>query len=145
MNETPKFSVCWIGNFRKKFNIVDSANSIKTPTKVSSLFRGTWPLLIQPKKAGKVTMMLLFLNGQKTHQTWATEGIYEILSRGRWETPEPVRKTSLRSPSKQPQSQQSSSSLITFYILIGSSYLNSKTVAHRGIYWMETVKSLRDV
>ncbi len=52
----------------------------------------TWHLPTLPKvpKAGSMTMVLLCLIGQQTRLTWTPSRIYEVLSRGRWETPDPT-------------------------------------------------------
>ncbi len=62
----------------------------------------TWHLTTLPKvpKAGLMAMVLLI--GQQTHQTWTPERIYGVLSRGRWETPDPTMQMTWRPLSKQP-------------------------------------------
>ncbi len=64
----------------------------------------TWHLSTLPKvpKAGSMTMVLLCLIGQQTRLTWTPERIYGILSRGRWETPDPTMEMTWRPLSKQP-------------------------------------------
>ncbi len=60
----------------------------------------TWHLPTLPKvpKAGSMTTVLLCLIGQQTRLTW----IYGVLSRGRWETPDPTMQMSWRPLSKKP-------------------------------------------
>ncbi len=53
-------------------------------------------------KAGSMTMVSLCLIDQQTHQTWTPQRIYGVLSRGRWETPDPIMQMSWRPLSKQP-------------------------------------------
>jgi len=64
----------------------------------------TWHLPTLPKvpKAGSMTMLLLCLIGQQTRLTWAPQRIYGVLSRGRWETPDPTMQMTWRPLSKQP-------------------------------------------
>ncbi len=63
----------------------------------------TWHLPTLPKvpKAGSMTIVLLCFIGQQTHLTW-TQRIYGVLSKGRWETPDPTMQMSFRPLSKQP-------------------------------------------
>ncbi len=64
----------------------------------------TWHLPTLPKvpKDGSMTMVLLCLIGQQTSLTWAPLRIYGILSRGKWETPDPTMQMTWRPLSKQP-------------------------------------------
>ncbi len=64
----------------------------------------TWHLPTLPKvpKAGSMTMVLLCLIGQQTRLTWTPQRIYGVLSRGRWETPDPTMQITWRPLSKQP-------------------------------------------
>ncbi len=64
----------------------------------------TWhlPTLPMVPKAGSMTMVLLCLIGQQTHLTWTPYRIYGVLSRGRWETPDPTMQMSWRPLSKKP-------------------------------------------
>ncbi len=52
----------------------------------------TWhpPTLPKVPKAGSMTMVLLCLIDQQTRLTWTPYIIYGLLSRGRWETPDPT-------------------------------------------------------
>ncbi len=63
----------------------------------------TWHLPTLPKvpKAGSMTMVLLCLIGQQTRLTLTPQRIYEVLSRGRWETPDPTMQMTWRLLSKQ--------------------------------------------
>ncbi len=64
----------------------------------------TWHLPTLPKvpKAGSMTMVLLCLIGQQTRLTWTPSRIYGVLSRGRWETPDPTMQMTWRPLSKNP-------------------------------------------
>ncbi len=64
----------------------------------------TWHLPTLPKvpKAGLMTMVLLYLICQKTHLIWTSQRISGVLSRGRWETPDPTMQMTWRPLSKQP-------------------------------------------
>ncbi len=62
---------------------------------------GTCPHSEVPK-AGSMTMVLLYLIGQKTYLTWTPYGIFGVLSRGKWETPDPTMQITWRPLSKQP-------------------------------------------
>ncbi len=64
----------------------------------------TWHLPTLPKvpKAGSMTMVLLCSIGQQTRLTWTPKRIYGVLSRGRWETPDPTMQMTWRMLSKQP-------------------------------------------
>ncbi len=53
-------------------------------------------------KSGSMTMVLLCLIGQQTRLTWTPLRIYGVLSRGRWETPDPTMQMSWRPLSKKP-------------------------------------------
>ncbi len=54
------------------------------------------------QSAGSVTMVLLCLIGQQIRLTWTPLRIYGVLSRGRWETPDPTMQITWRPLSKQP-------------------------------------------
>ncbi len=64
----------------------------------------TWhlPTLTKEPKAGSMTMVLVCLIGQQTRLTWTPQRIYEVLSRGRWETTDPTMQMTWRPLSKQP-------------------------------------------
>ncbi len=63
---------------------------------------GTCPHRQRHQKAGSMSMVLLCLIGQQTRLTWTPKRIYGILSRGRWETPDPTMQMTWRTLSKQP-------------------------------------------
>ncbi len=52
--------------------------------------------------ASSMTIVLLCLIGQQTRLTWTPQRIYGLLSRGRWETPDPTMQMTWRPLSKQP-------------------------------------------
>ncbi len=62
---------------------------------------GNLPHCQRQPKAGSVTMVWLWMIGQQTHQTWTTWRIYRVLSRGRWETPEPNNADELKATVKE--------------------------------------------
>ena len=64
--------------------------------------RSTWHLRTEPKLlvTGVLTMVLLGLTDQPTGLTSTPPRICGILSRGRWETPDPITQMSLRPLSK---------------------------------------------
>ncbi len=63
---------------------------------------GTCPHCPKVPKAGSMTMVLLCLIGQQTRLTWTSKRIYGLLSRGRWDTPDPTMQMTWRPLSKQP-------------------------------------------
>ena len=68
-----------------------------------SLVRSTWHLPTEPKLLVTcvLTMVLLGLTDQPTGLTSTPQRICVVLSRGRWETPDPTTQMSLRPLSKQ--------------------------------------------
>ncbi len=52
-------------------------------------------------EAGSMTMVLLWLISQQTRLTWTPLRIYGVLSRGRWETPDPAMQMTWRPLSEQ--------------------------------------------
>ncbi len=72
----------------------------KRATKLISFSSRTWHLPTLPKvpKAGSMTMVLLCLIGQQTQLTWTPSRIYGVLSRGKWETPDPTKQMISKQP-----------------------------------------------
>ncbi len=54
------------------------------------IFQQDFSTLPKVPKAGSMTMVLLCLTDQQTRLTWTPQRIYGVLSRGRWETPDPT-------------------------------------------------------
>ncbi len=64
------------------------------------IFQQDFSTLPEVPKAGSMTMVLLCLTDQQTRLTWTPQRIYGVLSRGRWETPDPTTQMTWRSLSK---------------------------------------------
>ncbi len=64
------------------------------------IFQQDFSTLPNVPKASSMTMALLCLIGQQTRLTWTPQRIYGVLSRGRWETPDPTTQMTWRPLSK---------------------------------------------